>query len=120
MITDFVRSCEAKLRIWAAHSNNSYQYQLIAAALIAATAACGSTTDPSLTRRIEATVCYSQINGGSYALCADDKRTYLPLVLEERFRQDGLRVGARVKLLPDIMSPDQRGTVVEVLEIQRL
>jgi hypothetical protein len=47
MITDFVRSCEAKLRTWAAHSNNSYQY-LIAAALIAATAACGSTTDPSL------------------------------------------------------------------------
>ena len=98
----------------------SYQYQLITAALIGATAACGSTIDPSLTRRIQATVCYSQINGGSYALCADDNLTYEPLVLEEPFRQNGLRVGARVKLLPDVMSPNQRGTVVEILEIQRL
>lgn len=98
----------------------SYHYQLITAALIAATAACGSTTDPSLTRRIQATVCYSEVNGGSYALCADDNRTYLPLVLEEPFRQDGLRVAARVKLRPDVMTPVQRGTVVEILEIQRL
>lgn len=94
--------------------------QLITAALIAATAACASTTDPGLTRRIQATVCYSEINGGSYALCADDNLTYEPLVLEEPFKQDGLRVGARVKLLPDVMSPNQRGTVVEILEIQRL
>jgi len=100
--------------------NNTYHYQLIAAALVAATAACAPTTDPSLTLRIQATVCYSQINGGSYALCADDKLTYEPLVLQEPFQQDGLRVGARVKLLPDVVSPNQRGTVVEVLEIQRL
>lgn len=98
----------------------SYQYQLIAAAFIAATVACGSTTDPGLTRRIQATVCYSQINGGSYALCADDNLTYEPLELEEPFRQDGLRVRARIKLLPDVMSPTQRGTVVDILEIQRL
>lgn len=99
---------------------NPYPYKLIAAAVIAATAACGSTTDPSLTRRIQATVCYSQVNGGSFALCADDNLTYEPLLLEEPFRKDGLRVGARVKLLPDVMSPNQRGTVVEILEIQRL
>ena len=93
---------------------------LTAAALIIATAACGSTTDPGFTRRIQATVCHSQINGGSYALCADDNLTYEPIVLEEAFRQDGLRVGARIKLLPDVMSPYQRGTVVEILEIKRL
>lgn len=103
-----------------AFMKNSYQHQVITAALIAATAACGATTDPGSMRRIQATVCYSQVNGGSYALCADDNLTYEPRVLEESFRQNGLRVVARVKLLPDVMSPDQRGIIVEILEIQRL
>jgi hypothetical protein len=99
---------------------NFFQLLVITASLIGATVACGSTTDPNSVRRIQATVCYSQINGGSYALCADDKLTYEPVDLEEQFKENGLRINARVRLLPDTMTPDQRGIVVEVLEIQRL
>jgi len=100
--------------------NNFPGLQVIAAGIIASTAACQSTTDFESTRRIQAAVCLSQINGGSYALCADDNLTYEPIQLDAAFRQDGLRVRALLKLRPDLMSPDQRGTVVEILEIQRL
>jgi hypothetical protein len=68
---------------------------------------------------ITGVVRYSPLEGGFYAIRGDDGGSYNPSSLPEEFRQDGLPVVARVRLLRDMVSVRQTGQIVELLEIRR-
>lgn len=89
---------------------------------LAAVAACARTPDiepPVASRAIEATVRFVDLEGGCWALEADDGTRYQPMNLPDSFRRDDLRV--RVVLSPrdDVMGFCQLGPIVEVESIER-
>jgi hypothetical protein len=65
------------------------------------------------------TVRFFTFEGGFYAIRGDDDETYDPINLPDGFKDDGLRVRFRARLLLDIASIHQAGPVVDVLEIRR-
>ena len=69
------------------------------------------------TFEIQGTVVYKRIEGGFYAIDADDGRKYNPISLPEAYRQDGLKVIITARLRTDIMSTHMYGTIIEVIQI---
>lgn len=65
------------------------------------------------------TVRHYRLEGGFFAIAGDDGTTYDPVDLPAEFRQDGLRVRFRVRILPDRMGIHMVGPIVEVVEISR-
>jgi hypothetical protein len=65
------------------------------------------------------TVRFFAFEGGFYAIRGDDDETYDPINLPDEFREDGMRVRFRARLLLDIASIHQAGPVVEVIDIRR-
>lgn len=72
------------------------------------------------TLTITATVVYKNLEGGFWALDADDGAKYNPINLPETFQEDGLRVRAEVKPRPEIMSIHQYGMLVEIQSMVKL
>jgi hypothetical protein len=66
----------------------------------------------------DGTVAYKDLEGGFFAIDADDGRHFEPANLPEGFRQDGLRVHVRARTL-DIVTIYQYGQPIEILEIAR-
>lgn len=62
---------------------------------------------------------YYELEGGFYAIRGEDGETYNPTNLPDEFRQDGLPVVAKIRLRHDMMSIQQAGALVEIIEIRR-
>lgn len=85
-------------------------------------ATAGATTEEDCIDCIEAqgTVRYSQVEGGFWYLEADDGAKYDPYGIPEEFAIDGLRVKFIVQPQPDRMGFHMMGTIVKLIEIERL
>lgn len=68
---------------------------------------------------ITGTVRHFDLEGGFFAIQGDDGVTYDPRNLAEAFRQDGLAVRARLRLLPSMGGIHMAGPIVDVLEISK-
>ena len=72
------------------------------------------------TIEVTGTVTRFEVEGGFFAIRGDDGKTYDPTNLAEEYRQDGLRVRARLRPRPDMMGIHQVGPIVEIVEIRKL
>lgn len=62
---------------------------------------------------------YHELEGGFYAIQSREGETYNPTNLPEEYRQDGLPVGAKVRIRGDMMGIHQVGPLVEIVEIRK-
>lgn len=69
---------------------------------------------------VTGTIRHIDLEGGFYGIQTDDGARLDPVDLPAEFRQDGLRVRARVEELKDRVSFRMWGTLVRVLSIERL
>lgn len=95
-------------------------------------AACGSypaarATEPGMAEApkaglIEAdgTIRHIPLEGGFWAIVADDGRRFNPLELEARFQQEGLRVRFQAMPEPDVMSTRMWGEIITLQRIETL
>ena len=75
------------------------------------------TVPPADTFEIQGTVAYKNIEGGFFAIDADDGKKYDPINLAEQFRKDGLKVKVTARLKPDAFSFHMYGSIIEVVNI---
>ena len=68
---------------------------------------------------IEGRVSHKEIEGGFWAIDADDGRTFTPLNLPVAFQQDKLKVAVRATLASDVASIHMYGVPITILEIKR-
>jgi hypothetical protein len=69
---------------------------------------------------ISGTVHHSELEGGFWLIRGDDGAAYDPMNgLPEEFRQEGLKVRARLRPRPDMVGIHQVGTIVEIVEIRK-
>ena len=92
-------------------------FGLLLVVAAAPTFSCSSGTDPG-TQLVAATVQFVQVEGGCWTLLTSDGERYLPRVLPEEFRQDGLPVFVRFEVRPDMGSTCAVGDVVEIEQIR--
>lgn len=95
-------------------------------------AGCATQTDevamPDATEQTDSTealtftgmVRYVGLEGGFYALEADDGTSYDPLNLPDEFKEDGLRVRVEAMPKPEMMSMRQYGTIIEIQTMVKL
>ena len=91
--------------------------------LLAFTAACTSPSSPGLLPadaiRFTGTVQFHDVEGGFWAIKADNGQTYDPENgLPERYRAPNLRVAVTARLRSDLGSIHMVGPIVEILQIQ--
>jgi len=67
---------------------------------------------------IVGTVRHKNLEGGFFAIDADDGSKYDPVNLPESFKKDGLRVKVTARLQKDLMSFHMYGAIIEVVEIE--
>ncbi len=67
---------------------------------------------------ITGTVAYVEIEGGFFAIHADDGRRYDPINLSEHFRHDGLKVKINARLKKDAVSFHMYGLIIEIIDIE--
>ena len=60
---------------------------------------------------------FMTIEGGFYALYADDGRVFTPSNLAKKYQQDGLLVEVTGQILTDMMSYQQHGKMLQVTSI---
>lgn len=65
-----------------------------------------------------ANVRFIALEGGFYALYADDGRVFTPINLAKKYRQDGLLVTVTGQILTDIMSFTQHGKMLQVKSVK--
>ncbi len=63
---------------------------------------------------------YVDLEGGFYGIVADDGAHYDPVNLPEDFMENGLRVRFTLRILDDQVSIHMWGTVVYILEIEKI
>ena len=63
---------------------------------------------------------YIDLEGGFYGILSDDGEHYDPINLPSGFKEDGLRVEFKLRILEDQSNIHMWGTVVEILEIKKL
>jgi inhibitor of cysteine peptidase len=76
-------------------------------------------TVPDSVVAVTGVVRHFDLEGGFFAIRGDDGTTYDPSNLDEEFRQDGLRVHARVRLRPDMGGIHMVGPIVDIIEIRK-
>jgi hypothetical protein len=76
------------------------------------------TTSPIIEFR--GTVKYISIEGGFYAIYADDGRKFMPRKLGELHRRHGLVVKVSGKILKDVLTTQQHGQVLDIRSIEIL
>ena len=74
-------------------------------------------TLPADAFEIVGNVTYKNIEGGFYAIDADNGSKYDPINLPEPFRKDGLRVKVTARRKMDAMSLHMYGAIIEVVNI---
>ncbi|MFT6897439.1 MAG: hypothetical protein ACJA13_001845 [Paraglaciecola sp.] len=75
---------------------------------------------PTVNEQVEFTgrVRFITLEGGFYAIYADDGRVFTPTNLAKKYRQDGLLVVVTGQILTDIMSFTQHGKMLQVKSIK--
>ena len=63
---------------------------------------------------------YNDFEGGFYGIVSDDGEHYDPINLPSEFEEDGLRVGFKLKTLENQSSIHMWGTVVRIINIEKL
>ena len=66
------------------------------------------------------TIRYIDLEGGFYGIETDAGQQLDPVNLRSEFRQDGLRVRFRVRMVKEVMTIHQWGSPVEVLEMEAI
>ena len=66
----------------------------------------------------QGTVKYISLEGGFYAIYADDGRKFMPRKLGELHRRHGLVVYVRGKILKDMVTFQQHGQVLDISSIE--
>ena len=66
------------------------------------------------------TVRYIPLEGGFFGIVSDDGGRYDPSNLKEEFCKDGLRVRVRAKALKDVVGFHMWGSIIEVVEIEKI
>jgi len=66
------------------------------------------------------TIVYNDFEGGFYGIIEDEGLKLDPINLPSEFKDDGLRVRFKAKLLPDVFSYHMWGIVAIILEIERI
>ena len=69
---------------------------------------------------IKGTVTFISIEGGFYGIIGDDGEKYLPLSLPDEYKKIDMRISIKGKIRDDIMTTQQWGKSVEIVEIQKL
>ncbi len=66
------------------------------------------------------TIQYNDFEGGFYGIVGDDGEAYDPINIPTEFEEDGLRVKYTIKILEDQVGFHMWGTIVEIIEIEKL
>jgi hypothetical protein len=66
------------------------------------------------------TVSYKNLEGGFYAIDADDGQKYMPINLPKEFAVDGLRVQVSARPKAEMVGIQMYGIMAEIVEISRL
>ncbi len=66
------------------------------------------------------TVRFNSIEGGFYGIVGDNGENYDPINLGKEFQVDGLRVRFEAKKRDDLASFHMWGTLIEIINIERL
>lgn len=66
------------------------------------------------------TVTYIDLEGGFYGIVADDGGHYLPLDLDEAFKEDGLKVRFTLEPAEDVATIQMWGAPVRVVSIEKV
>ena len=78
----------------------------------------GTPAHPTDLIEIVGYVTYKNIEGGFYAIDADDGGKYDPINLPESFQKDGLKVKVTARKKKEAMSFHMYGTIIEVVNIE--
>lgn len=70
--------------------------------------------------RKNGTIVFIDLEGGFYAIKADDGTKYDPVNLGKEFQQDGLRVHFEAKEAKELASFRMWGTLIELTKIEKL
>ena len=73
-----------------------------------------------LTDGIQGMVRYLSFEGGFYGIVGEDGNNYLPLNLEEEFKQDSLQVRFTYERREDVMTIAMWGQSVDITAIERV
>ena len=96
----------------------------IAFAILMLPLACGdSPVEPTDPNNLVATgtVRFFTLEGGFWAIAADDNVTYDPMTpLRAEFQRDGLRVRFEAKIRSDVGGTHMVGPIVEIIQIEKL
>jgi hypothetical protein len=65
------------------------------------------------------TVTHIELEGGFWAIIADDGAKYDPMELGKEFQQEGLRVTFTAKIRTDMVSDHMYGTIIEITAIAK-
>jgi len=109
-------------------------WSVLCLALLAVAGGCGGTQrderagaptnaddgPPAASRQIAGTVKHIDLEGGFYGIVTDDGQKFDPVNLPDAFRQDGVRIKARVEPLEGQVSVRMWGTLVKIIDIQRV
>ena len=71
-------------------------------------------------RQITGVVKHLDLEGSFYGIVTDDGQRLDPVNLPEAFQQDGLRIKARVATLEGRVSVHMWGTLVKIIDVQRV
>ena len=66
------------------------------------------------------TIQYNDFEGGFYGIVGDNGEAYDPINLPTEFEEDGLRVKYTIEILEDQVGFHMWGTIVEIIEIEKL
>jgi len=86
----------------------------------AATPANAEQGRPAASRQITGVVKHLDLEGSFYGIITDDGQRLDPVNLPGAFQQDGLRIKARVEPLEGQVSVHMWGTLVRIIDIQRV
>jgi hypothetical protein len=105
-------------------------WSMLCLSLLAVAAGCHSSQGDGRSRTghkqtaeeqaVTATVKYLDLEGGFYGLVTDEGRKLDPVNLPEAFRQDGVRIRARLERLTGRASTHMWGELVRIVSIERL
>ena len=108
---------------------------ILAAVSTLAISACGTATESPANSQVQTmsqvkadstvfefrgTVQFVTLEGGFYAVYADDGRKFMPLKLGAAHKKQGLVVQVKGKILKDLVTYQQHGEVLQIISIEAL
>ena len=75
---------------------------------------------PPIENGIMATVKFIELEGGFYGIESDEGESYLPINLDDEYKEDGLRIVFKMKSRADVMTTRMWGKTIEITQIAKL